>query len=143
MNAHEANVWAERLAREERALRKASPASELGDLQRQGDLGHDLRFLATTVSHSFNAFGELLDLYKKVDELGGHATRVQELLQTLEQASDADGGGEERITGGEAMLELAGLTVTTPDGSGLGGSGASQPQNRTSKQTCLADQHQS
>lgn len=35
MNAHEANVWAERLAREERALRKASPASELGDLQRQ------------------------------------------------------------------------------------------------------------
>ena len=96
----------------------------LGDLQRQGDLGHDLRFLATTVSHSFNAFGELLDLYKKVDELGGHATRVQELLQTLEQAGDADGGGEERITGGEAMLELAGLTVTTPDGSGLGGSGA-------------------
>ena len=35
MNAHEANVWAERLAREEKALRKASPASELGDLQRQ------------------------------------------------------------------------------------------------------------
>ena len=35
MNAHEANVWAERLVREEKALRKASPASELGDLQRQ------------------------------------------------------------------------------------------------------------
>ena len=35
MNVHEANVWAERLAREEKALRKASPASELGDLQRQ------------------------------------------------------------------------------------------------------------
>ena len=96
----------------------------LGDLQRQGDLGHDLRFLATTVSHSFNAFGELLDLYKKVDELGGHATRVQELLQTLEQDSDADGAVEEPNAGGEAMLELAGLTVTTPDGSGLGGSSA-------------------
>ena len=59
----------------------------LGDLQRQGDLAHDLRFLATTVSHSFNAFGEILDLYKKFDELGGHALRVHTLLDTLESAS--------------------------------------------------------
>lgn len=57
-----------------------------GDLQLQGKLVYDLRFLATTVSHSFNAFGEILDLYKKFDELGGHALRVHSLLDTLEKS---------------------------------------------------------
>lgn len=60
----------------------------LGDLQLQGNLAYDLRFLATTVSHSFNAFGEILDLYKKFDELGGHALRVHTLLDTLETTYD-------------------------------------------------------
>ena len=62
----------------------------LGDLQLQGNLAYELRFLATTVSHSFNAFGEILDLYKKFDELGGHALRVHTLLDTLDRSCSAE-----------------------------------------------------
>ena len=39
-------------------------------------LGHDLRFVATAVSHTFIAFGDLLDLYKRIYELSGYLARV-------------------------------------------------------------------
>ena len=39
-------------------------------------LGHDLRYVASAVSHTFMAFGDLLDLYKRFVELGGYLGRV-------------------------------------------------------------------
>jgi hypothetical protein len=41
-----------------------------------GRLGHDLRFVASAISHTFLAFGELMDLYKRVLELSGYMARV-------------------------------------------------------------------
>ena len=42
-------------------------------------LGHDLRYVASAVSHTFMAFGDLLDLYKRFVELGGYLGRVSGL----------------------------------------------------------------
>lgn len=39
-------------------------AGDRADTAVQGDLAHDLRFLASVVSHSFLAFGDLLELYR-------------------------------------------------------------------------------
>ena len=46
-------------------------------------LSHDLRYVATVVSHTFTAFGELLELYKRMLELYGYTTRVMELETAL------------------------------------------------------------
>ncbi|KAL5228706.1 hypothetical protein ABZP36_016971 [Zizania latifolia] len=51
----------------------------------QGELAHALRFLASVVSQSFIAFGDILELHKKFLELSGGINRVfelEELLQT-------------------------------------------------------------
>ncbi|KAG0570004.1 hypothetical protein KC19_6G131700 [Ceratodon purpureus] len=49
----------------------------------QGELAHDLRFLASVVSQSFLAFGDILELYRKFLELSGGITRVSELNELL------------------------------------------------------------
>ena len=46
-------------------------------------ISFDMRYLATTVSHVFVAFGELLDLYKRVVEISGYASRVIEVERGL------------------------------------------------------------
>ena len=46
-------------------------------------ISFDMRYLATTVSHVFLAFGELLDLYKRVVEISGYASRVIEVERGL------------------------------------------------------------
>lgn len=48
-----------------------------------GELAHDLRFLASVVSQSFLAFGDILELYRKFLELSGGITRVSELNELL------------------------------------------------------------
>ena len=40
-------------------------------LDRGGQLGHDLRYVSATVSHTFTSFGELLQLQKRLLELSG------------------------------------------------------------------------
>lgn len=50
---------------------------------RTGELAHDLRFLASVVSQSFLAFGDILELYRKFLELSGGITRVSELNELL------------------------------------------------------------
>uniref|UniRef100_A0A0E0KXK5 ABC transporter domain-containing protein n=1 Tax=Oryza punctata TaxID=4537 RepID=A0A0E0KXK5_ORYPU len=52
----------------------------------QGELAHALRFLASVVSQSFIAFGDILDLHKKFLELSGGINRIFELEELLRVA---------------------------------------------------------
>lgn len=57
-----------------------------------GELAHDLRFLASVVSQSFLAFGDILELYRKFLELSGGITRVSELNELLIAAQNGEWG---------------------------------------------------
>ncbi|KAH7685350.1 Fatty-acyl-CoA-transporting ATPase protein [Dioscorea alata] len=52
----------------------------------QGELAHALRFLASVVSQSFLAFGDILELHKKYLELSGGINRIFELEELLDSA---------------------------------------------------------
>ncbi|KAG8373362.1 hypothetical protein BUALT_Bualt11G0016300 [Buddleja alternifolia] len=52
----------------------------------QGDLAHALRFLASVVSQSFLAFGDILELHRKFLELSGGVNRIFELEELLDAA---------------------------------------------------------
>ncbi|XP_041008725.1 ABC transporter D family member 1-like [Juglans microcarpa x Juglans regia] len=56
----------------------------------QGELAHALRFLASVVSQSFLAFGDILELHKKFLELSGGINRIFELEELLHAAQSAD-----------------------------------------------------
>ncbi|KAK9726045.1 hypothetical protein RND81_05G186600 [Saponaria officinalis] len=56
----------------------------------QGDLAHALRFLASVVSQSFLAFGDILELHKKFLELSGGINRILELEEFLDAAQSDD-----------------------------------------------------
>lgn len=56
----------------------------------QGELAHALRFLASVVSQSFLAFGDILELHKKFIELSGGINRIFELEELLDAAQSAD-----------------------------------------------------
>ncbi|XP_025985394.1 ABC transporter D family member 1 isoform X1 [Glycine max] len=51
-----------------------------------GELAHALRFLASVVSQSFLAFGDILELNKKFVELSGGINRIFELEELLDAA---------------------------------------------------------
>ncbi|KAF5960513.1 hypothetical protein HYC85_001722 [Camellia sinensis] len=52
----------------------------------QGELAHALRFLASVVSQSFLAFGDILELHRKYLELSGGINRIFELEELLDVA---------------------------------------------------------
>ena len=54
-----------------------------------GDLAHALRFLASVVSQSFIAFGDILELHKKFLELSGGINRVFELEELLKASQSS------------------------------------------------------
>lgn len=56
-----------------------------------GELAHTLRFLASVVSHSFLAFGDILELYRKVQELSGTISRVMQLDEAVLAAQQGEG----------------------------------------------------
>ncbi|KAJ9132191.1 hypothetical protein P3X46_034280 [Hevea brasiliensis] len=56
----------------------------------QGELAHALRFLASVVSQSFLAFGDILELHKKFLELSGSINRIFELEELLDTAQSGD-----------------------------------------------------
>eukprot|EP00039_Didymoeca_costata_P001964 m.56591 g.56591 ORF g.56591 m.56591 type:complete len:1243 (+) comp11047_c0_seq2:42-3770(+) len=81
-------------------------------------LGHDLRYLAATISHTFLAFGELLDLYKRALEISGYASRVLYLRQVLKavhgkQDSRTNDNHTKALTDG---IEFSGTDIMTPSG---------------------------
>ncbi|XP_057431902.1 ABC transporter D family member 1 [Lotus japonicus] len=61
----------------------------------QGELAHALRFLASVVSQSFLAFGDILELNRKLVELSGGINRIFELEEFLDAAQS-----ENLINGG-------------------------------------------
>ncbi|KAM7517453.1 hypothetical protein LguiB_016415 [Lonicera macranthoides] len=56
----------------------------------QGELAHALRFLASVVSQSFLAFGDILELHRKYVELSGGVNRIFELEELLDAAQSED-----------------------------------------------------
>ncbi|XP_073155742.1 ABC transporter D family member 1 isoform X2 [Henckelia pumila] len=58
----------------------------------QGELAHALRFLASVVSQSFLAFGDILELHRKFLELSGGINRIFELEELLEAAQHEERG---------------------------------------------------
>ncbi|CAN1224688.1 ABC transporter D family member 1 [Linum perenne] len=56
----------------------------------QGELAHALRYLASVVSQSFLAFGDILELHKKFVELSGGINRIFELEELLNAAQSGD-----------------------------------------------------
>ncbi|XP_024021422.1 ABC transporter D family member 1 isoform X1 [Morus notabilis] len=56
----------------------------------QGELAHALRFLASVVSQSFLAFGDILELHRKFVELSGGINRIFELEELLDAAESDD-----------------------------------------------------
>ncbi|TKY47653.1 ABC transporter D family member 1 [Spatholobus suberectus] len=56
----------------------------------QGELAHALRFLASVVSQSFLAFGDILELHRKFVELSGGINRIFELEELLDAAQSVD-----------------------------------------------------
>lgn len=59
----------------------------------QGELAHALRFLASVVSQSFLAFGDILELHRKFIELSGGVNRIFELEELLEAAQCDENAG--------------------------------------------------
>uniref|UniRef100_A0A0R0HLA9 ABC transporter D family member 1 n=1 Tax=Glycine max TaxID=3847 RepID=A0A0R0HLA9_SOYBN len=56
----------------------------------QGELAHALRFLASVVSQSFLAFGDILELHRKFVELSGGINRIFELEELLDASQSGD-----------------------------------------------------
>ncbi|XP_022774962.1 ABC transporter D family member 1-like isoform X6 [Durio zibethinus] len=56
----------------------------------QSELAHALRFLASVVSQSFLAFGDILELHRKFLELSGSINRIFELEELLDAAQSGD-----------------------------------------------------
>eukprot|EP00043_Microstomoeca_roanoka_P015266 m.152682 g.152682 ORF g.152682 m.152682 type:complete len:1240 (-) comp16218_c0_seq1:132-3851(-) len=101
--------------------RQVSPTAEYTlDVHKGGQLGHDLRFVASAVSHIFIASGEMLQLFKRFQELSGYARRViemEDLLVALENMSN-DSEGEGNIVEGDA-ISFSQADIVTPTGQTL------------------------
>ncbi|KAK8501359.1 hypothetical protein V6N12_021054 [Hibiscus sabdariffa] len=63
---------------------------DLSLVSTQIELGHSLRFLASVVSQSFLAFGDIMELNRKFLELSGNINRVFELEELLDTVPSAD-----------------------------------------------------
>uniref|UniRef100_A0A0E0JU24 ABC transporter domain-containing protein n=1 Tax=Oryza punctata TaxID=4537 RepID=A0A0E0JU24_ORYPU len=80
-----------------------------------GELAHALRFLASVVSQSFIAFGDILELHKKFLELSGGINRVfelEELLQTSQ--SNAAMPSNPIIAASVEIISFHDVDIVTP-----------------------------
>ncbi|CAG9462286.1 unnamed protein product [Pedinophyceae sp. YPF-701] len=94
------------------------------DLDRQGELVHNMRYLATVVAQNFVAFGELLSLNRRFAEISGSVERVVDLRDLLTAAGQRDAamqaallsrdGEDDEATGDEITLD--GLSILAPSG---------------------------
>ncbi|KAL5818188.1 hypothetical protein ACOSQ3_022087 [Xanthoceras sorbifolium] len=84
----------------------------------QGELAHALRFLASVVSQSFLAFGDILELHRKFLELSGSINRVFELEELLDAAQSGDNTSQsqhKRINlHSEDVISFSKLDIITP-----------------------------
>lgn len=72
----------------------------------QGELAHALRFLASVVSQSFLAFGDILELHKKFLELSGSINRIFELEELLDAAESGDWSSDELPSSRESDINV-------------------------------------
>lgn len=86
----------------------------------QGELAHALRFLASVVSQSFLAFGDILELHRKFLELSGGINRVFELEELLDAALNEEPvrnsslPAEWRQTGSSDTISFSKVDILTP-----------------------------
>ncbi|KAF6139384.1 hypothetical protein GIB67_026226 [Kingdonia uniflora] len=82
----------------------------------QGELAHALRFLASVVSQSFLAFGDILELNRKFLELSGGINRIFELEELLDAAQN-DTDLQDTIESSfpsEDMISFSEVDIITP-----------------------------
>nr|AIU99490.1 ABC Acyl Transporter [Salvia miltiorrhiza] len=84
----------------------------------QGELAHALRFLASVVSQSFLAFGDILELHRKFLELSGGINRIFELEELLETAQHGQYDGSSRSKSAEYhsddIISFSKVDIITP-----------------------------
>ncbi|XP_008807661.1 ABC transporter D family member 1-like isoform X2 [Phoenix dactylifera] len=86
----------------------------------QGELAHALRFLASVVSQSFLAFGDILELHKKFLELSGGINRIFELEELLDAAQreislpDASMSSEVNESPAQDIISFTKVDIITP-----------------------------
>ncbi|CAM0958524.1 unnamed protein product [Alopecurus aequalis] len=81
----------------------------------QGELAHALRFLASVVSQSFVAFGDILELHKKFLELSGGINRIFELEEVLQAAQRDTPVPSNAITrASEEIISFHEVDIVTP-----------------------------
>ncbi|XP_010531380.1 PREDICTED: ABC transporter D family member 1 [Tarenaya hassleriana] len=83
----------------------------------QGELAHALRFLASVVSQSFLAFGDILELHKKFLELSGGINRIFELEEFLDASQSVSGVLSRNHTGhldSEDLISFSEVDIITP-----------------------------
>ncbi|KAK3140985.1 hypothetical protein QOZ80_5AG0408580 [Eleusine coracana subsp. coracana] len=81
----------------------------------QGELAHALRFLASVVSQSFIAFGDILELHKKFLELSGGINRIFELEEFLRAAQRNTMVSSNAITAAsEEIISFHDVDIVTP-----------------------------
>uniref|UniRef100_A0A452XLB2 ABC transmembrane type-1 domain-containing protein n=1 Tax=Aegilops tauschii subsp. strangulata TaxID=200361 RepID=A0A452XLB2_AEGTS len=81
----------------------------------QGELAHALRFLASVVSQSFIAFGDILELHKKFLELSGGINRIFELEEILRVAQKDTPVPSSAISAASAeIIEFHEVDIVTP-----------------------------
>ncbi|XP_078434901.1 peroxisomal ABC transporter 1 [Wolffia australiana] len=87
----------------------------------QGELAHALRFLASVVSQSFLAFGDILELNRKFLELTGGINRIFELEEYLDAAQSEtslslesrSASNEELVTSSDS-ISFSNVDIITP-----------------------------
>ncbi|CAO1943177.1 unnamed protein product [Urochloa humidicola] len=81
----------------------------------QGELAHALRFLASVVSQSFIAFGDILELHKKFLELSGGINRIFELEELLQAAQSNPAVPSDAINAAsEEIISFRDVDIVTP-----------------------------
>ncbi|KAF3657927.1 ABC transporter D family member 1 [Capsicum annuum] len=80
----------------------------------QGELAHALRFLASVVSQSFLAFGDILELHKKFVELSGGINRIFELEEFLDAAQYEVPEGVISSPSSEDVISFSKVDIITP-----------------------------
>ncbi|KAL6554848.1 ATP-binding cassette sub- D member 1 [Orobanche gracilis] len=92
----------------------------------QGELAHALRFLASVVSQSFLAFGDILELHRKFLELSGGINRIFELEEFLDAAQHVLSRENSyrtlyyvQVLGKDRMINSSSLEIPFVSGDGL------------------------
>ncbi|XP_044501207.1 ABC transporter D family member 1-like isoform X2 [Mangifera indica] len=83
----------------------------------QGELAHALRFLASVVSQSFLAFGDILELHRKFLELSGGINRIfelEELLYAAQSEVDGTNSHSQHNFHSEDAISFSELDIITP-----------------------------